>query len=131
MITILIVAIVATIIVGILCKKYEIEFGVEGTVFMLIIGAVIGLLISISLPSPTIDEARKLEEDLLIIKEAPNGNKIYYVLRDNDYEEFYIDKYKDDDIGEPYIIEYRERLIHTKWSIANNTIWKYTYIYYY
>lgn len=129
MITVLIVAIITTIIVGILCKKYEIEFGVEGAVFTFTMGAVIGLFISLTLSNPTVEKIKQI--DNYIIKEAPDGNKAYYILRGDDYERFYIDEYKDEDVDEPYIVEYKERFVHTKWSVSKDTHWKYTYIYYY
>lgn len=130
MITIFIVATIVTIIIGFLCKKYDIDFDLGGAIFVFIIGCLLGLVVSAALSNPTVEEKRQLDH---IIKEMPDGNKAYYVLKNDDYDRIYIDEYihEDEDVDEPYIIEHRERLAHTKWSVASNTFWSYRYIYYY
>ena len=82
MITVIITSIVFTILIFLLTRKKDIEFGGSGVGFCLVIGALIGLLISVALPNSTVEEVRQVED--YIIRENSDNSKNYYVMKDED-----------------------------------------------
>ncbi|MFW6002541.1 MAG: hypothetical protein ACOCQD_04300, partial [archaeon] len=74
-------------------SSFKTEFGVVGVFPILMLGLLMGVLVSLMLPNPTIEESRQLNENQYIVKEMPNGNKAYFVKVEDGFREFEIDEF--------------------------------------